>query len=339
MGDVTAIVVGLGVRGCHWLDLLARSDGAQVVAGVDPDAGARNQARRYLGGPACRLFPALSMALRNCNAQAAIVCTPATVREEPVLACLEAGMGVLVEKPFARSAAEARRMVARAEALGRPLVVAQNYRYALPEAAIRQALADGAIGRVGFCHCVSHRLRPAAGTYLVRVRYAQLDMAVHHFDNFRHQLGADAVSVKATAFNPPWSDYEHGAGISVLITFSNGVGASYLGSYASQNNSFSERIEGSEGLLTCEDTRVRCRRRGRIFAFRPRAPEMHALDRRKLPYGGMHAVLEEMKRALDGDLDTPNCAKRNLQTLGILLACIASDSEGCEVSIAEALNA
>jgi len=64
------------------------------------------------------------------------------------IAALEAGKDVLCEKPFARNAAEARDMVAAAEASGRVLIEAFHYRF---HNVMRAAVAlahEGALGRL-----------------------------------------------------------------------------------------------------------------------------------------------------------------------------------------------
>jgi predicted dehydrogenase len=335
---LSVLVAGLGGRGRQWLEILARCDNAAAVCGVDPDPGARYAASRYLGGPVLRLFPTLDIALKNCSAAAAIICTPVFLHEETTLACLEAGMGVLLEKPFAGSAAAAHAMTERAADLDLPLIIAQNYRYAMPARAVEGILKAGLIGKPGFGQCVSHMCRRNPVSPCAHLSYAQLDMAVHHFDMLRCVLDAECVSVRARAFNTPWSFFDHGAGIEALLAFDGGVEMTYVGSWASRANRFSLRVEGAGGFLTCEDERVRYTAAGRILPGRAPAADMHPLDRLKAPYGGMHALIEELRAALAGDRTTPNRAEANLGTLGMALACALSDREGREVSLAEALS-
>ncbi len=63
-------------------------------------------------------------------------------------AALEAGKGVLVEKPFAMNAVEAQAMVEAAERAGRPLLEAFHYRFHDAFARAQAVLAEGRLGRI-----------------------------------------------------------------------------------------------------------------------------------------------------------------------------------------------
>jgi predicted dehydrogenase len=72
--------------------------------------------------------------------------TPHTLHAENTRLCLEAGKAVLCEKPFTINAAEARSIVELARARGLFLMEAMWTRFRPHMVALRQALADGAIG-------------------------------------------------------------------------------------------------------------------------------------------------------------------------------------------------
>jgi predicted dehydrogenase len=64
------------------------------------------------------------------------------------IAALEAGKGVLCEKPFARDAAEARAMVEAAERAGRPLIEAFHYRFHNVIRRAEDLVRSGALGQI-----------------------------------------------------------------------------------------------------------------------------------------------------------------------------------------------
>jgi predicted dehydrogenase len=76
--------------------------------------------------------------------------TPNYLHCEFTVKALEAGAHVLVEKPMAVTAAEARKMVNAAAKAGRVLMVAMQRRFGGIERAIKDALSSGAIGQPNF---------------------------------------------------------------------------------------------------------------------------------------------------------------------------------------------
>ncbi len=77
-----------------------------------------------------------------------VVSSPPVAHEEQVIAALEAGAHVLVEKPFALSAEPARRMRDAAERLGRTLLVGFGWPAAPVFSLSRRLIEAGEIGRI-----------------------------------------------------------------------------------------------------------------------------------------------------------------------------------------------
>jgi predicted dehydrogenase len=78
--------------------------------------------------------------------QAVSVCTPDFAHRDPVVASLEAGKHVLVEKPFATSLADAKEMVKAAERTGNKLMVKYLSRWNPQQEWMKRAIDDGEIG-------------------------------------------------------------------------------------------------------------------------------------------------------------------------------------------------
>jgi len=336
MTPLRLLIVGLGQRGGQWLPACASWEDVEVVAAADPDPGTRSLARTYLPGPSWRLFPRLDFALGQVDADAAIICTPLPIHTETALACLQARLGVLVEKPFAMTMAEARQLIAEAEARSLALLVGQNYRHSQPEQALRRALQAGVIGEVGFIECVSHRYRPAAGTYQATIEFADMDMAIHHLDNFRAQLGCSAVSVQARLFNPPWSGYRHGGALHAHIVMENGVEISYSGSLVSQTDGFHERLEGSRGALVTDGKTIMVHQ-PRDLVGKPLPDSRGTRDRVPLHLDGLRKLMDDLIAACRGEGQPETAARDNLQTLAMALACLRSSRENRPVTIEEVM--
>jgi predicted dehydrogenase len=82
----------------------------------------------------------------------AVIVSPHTVHHEQAMACLDAGLHVLVDKPMTTSAADARALVARAAAVGRQIVVPYGWNF---KDFTRRAVDLVAGGRVGDIRHVS----------------------------------------------------------------------------------------------------------------------------------------------------------------------------------------
>jgi predicted dehydrogenase len=125
-----------------WLDIPA----AQIIAVADESEAGRERAKERLKAPAAyadyremlqREKPDLvSIAPRwlDCHRDMALACAGAGVR------------GVLMEKPLARTLAEADAIVAGAEKAGMKLAIAHQTRYSPRLKKVRELIADGRIG-------------------------------------------------------------------------------------------------------------------------------------------------------------------------------------------------
>ena len=106
-----AAIIGAGLMG-QWHADAVRRIGGRVTVIVDPNDAAREAlGRRY---PNARLVAALDPADIARHANAAHVCTPLETHVEIVRTLLAAGVHALVEKPFAKTAAETTTVLALA---------------------------------------------------------------------------------------------------------------------------------------------------------------------------------------------------------------------------------
>ncbi len=117
-------VVGVGHLGRHHARILSSLDGAELVAVVDTDEGRAAQAAAATGARALSDFRELVG-----HVDAVTVAVPTELHRDVALPFLERGTAVLVEKPMARSLAEADEIVAAAEASGATLAIGHTERY------------------------------------------------------------------------------------------------------------------------------------------------------------------------------------------------------------------
>lgn len=149
MRQVHVAVVGAGgaAQVVH-LPILKRLPDVEVVALVDIEVEkARTIAERFGVENVAREVSDLE---RFEPVEAVVVCTPNDTHEENVVAALEMGKHVLVERPISVDSASAARMIEAARKADRQLMVAMNQRYRYDVRAIQHFVAAGELGEIFF---------------------------------------------------------------------------------------------------------------------------------------------------------------------------------------------
>jgi len=126
---------------CH-APALSRSADWEVCAVCDPSEERRRRAARAF--PRSAVFESLERLLETSRADALIVATPHALHAPIARIGLDAGLHVLVEKPMATTAAEARALVDAAARSGKCLTVGFNRRFRKPYRAIRAGVERAA---------------------------------------------------------------------------------------------------------------------------------------------------------------------------------------------------
>ena len=124
---------------------------------------------------------------------AVVIATPNALHAPQAIACLEAGKHVLVEKPMARTLAEAEAMNRAAAGSGASLMVAHCWRFHPDVLALRRRIAAGELGEVVKTRGYGvHAAWGPAGWFVDRELAgggALVDMGVHAIDTARFLLG------------------------------------------------------------------------------------------------------------------------------------------------------
>ena len=142
---VPVALVGCGAWGENLLRVLHESPRAELVAVADTSAARREVARVKV--PAVPIVEGLDEVI-TLGARAVVIATPPRSHASLVLAALDAGLDVFVEKPLALSTADADRCVARAAALGRVAMVGHLLRYHPAVERLVAMVHEGALGAV-----------------------------------------------------------------------------------------------------------------------------------------------------------------------------------------------
>jgi predicted dehydrogenase len=151
---VGAVVVGTSF-GCLSHVRAMRAAGFDVLAivGRDPEKTAARAERFQVPNAMTSLADALALP----GVDAVAVATPPHTHAPIVLDVVAAGKHVVCEKPFARDAAEGRRMLDAAEAAGVVHLLGTEFRWATGQALAARLIRDGAIGS------------PRMGTFILHV--------------------------------------------------------------------------------------------------------------------------------------------------------------------------
>ncbi|GAB3216418.1 Gfo/Idh/MocA family oxidoreductase [Kineococcus gypseus] len=328
--------VGLGGWGRDWeRNALPPVGEVERVAVVDAHEPSLRSAQEELGLPDAACFTSLAEALAAVPADGVLVTAPVRSHVPVALEVLDAGLHVLVEKPFAPSVAEARTAVERAEQRGLVLQVSQNYRAYPAPRAVRELIAAGAVGDLSVVHVDFRRwgndAPPGGNPHHAFPHPLLFDMAIHHFDLLRMVTGREAVRVHATVTDPPWSRFEQEASAVLTIEMSGGLVAGYRGSWVSRapqtawDGEWS--IEGEHGRIAftgrgedgpADDVVTLSREGG--------APER--VDLPVLPLWGRSAGLQQFHRAVRGGPAPEVTGRSNLPSLAVCEAAVRSVASG-----------
>lgn len=138
-------VIGTGIAGRFVHAMHAHTaQRAVAVTARDPEKTARFAAEHGIE----RVLPSVEALIDAADVDVVYVSTPHPLHHEQALAAIAAGKHVLIEKPIAMSADEARSILDAARAAGVLAMEAMWTRY-LPQSSImRQVIADGVIGEL-----------------------------------------------------------------------------------------------------------------------------------------------------------------------------------------------
>lgn len=184
MADRTRVaVIGVGHLGRHHARILSALDGAELVAVVDTLPG---RAAEIAAGTGARALTDYRDIVGEVDA--VTIAVPTEQHRDVALPFLATGTAVLVEKPMARSLAEADELLAAARASGATLAVGHTERYNPAVAAVMPLVTSPRFIEV-------HRL----GVFPERSLDIDVvfDLMIHDLDVILSLVRSDVVSIEA----------------------------------------------------------------------------------------------------------------------------------------------
>ncbi len=205
---VGLIGYGLGGRAFH-APYVRTTPGMALRAVVS-----RDPAKVHADLPDTRVVPSVEDLLAAPDIDLVVVSSPDALHAEHAIAALDAGKHVLIDKPFATSLADARRVIAAGEAARRHLTVFHNRRWDADFLTLRALIADGRLGEIVQFESHFDRWRPApAATWKdAREGGSWLDLGPHLVDQALVLFGRpQAITADIATLRPgaPAPDYFH----------------------------------------------------------------------------------------------------------------------------------
>jgi myo-inositol 2-dehydrogenase / D-chiro-inositol 1-dehydrogenase len=187
-------VIGVGRIGRTHAHVLAHQiEGAAVGAVYDARPSTARNVAAELGVPAARSVEEIL----DGDIDAVAICSTADTHVELMIAAAAAGKAVFCEKPVSLELAELDRALAAIEAAGVPFQVGFNRRFDPAHAAVREAVASGAVGAPHLVRISSRDPEPPPLEYIRTSGGLFLDMTIHDFDMARFVTASEVVEVFA----------------------------------------------------------------------------------------------------------------------------------------------
>jgi myo-inositol 2-dehydrogenase/D-chiro-inositol 1-dehydrogenase len=244
-------IIGAGwIAGAHYR-LLETLEEAEVTAVCDVD---RERAEALTSGTGARVYTDWRELLDREDLDALLVCTPPMSHREPAVAAFDRGLPVYLEKPIARTLADAAAIAEAAERTGAVCAVGYQWHALDLLDELRKLLDRQQIGLLVGTSIGPTQSRPwfldrrAGGGNL-------LERGSHHFDLVR-AIGGDVVSAQAAASRVRLARSAAGAGdiddaVTVLLTLASGALATVVVAWTrpGQPGSYGMDVVASESTL------------------------------------------------------------------------------------------
>ncbi|HET6882619.1 MAG TPA: Gfo/Idh/MocA family oxidoreductase [Pirellulales bacterium] len=201
MAKLQIVVAGVGLMGRRHIELIKANPSCELAAIIDPATHAAEVAGRV----GVRLYRSLEDLFRSAHPDGVILATPNAIHLDGVLACIQAGVPTLVEKPLAGTLEEGERICEAAERAGAKILVGHHRRYNPILLRARQIVEQGTLGRLvavqgsavfykpdEYFDEAPWRRQPGGGPILINL--------IHEIDSLRCVCG-EIASVQAMTSN------------------------------------------------------------------------------------------------------------------------------------------
>jgi predicted dehydrogenase len=264
-GTLRVGVLGAGWAGEAHVAAYSRLPGVEVTGLWNRTKTRAEALATKLGYPDLTVYDDWQRLIGAGNCDVISIATAPMLRSDPLLAALDQGCHVLVEKPISVGVPEARVMAAAAEEANTVTASCFNWRYAPAYQTAQQAIRSGQIGAIRDLRTEGY-FRTRSQTFIDGPWGARMDISngtlgeglSHDFDKARYLSGEEFVSV-ISRITPvtikPDADFFVDGGRSMhLAELSGGILAQFCFSITVGEDRFSWLIVGDEGSLRIPDS-------------------------------------------------------------------------------------
>lgn len=185
--------VRVGIIGCggiangKHMPSLKEVEGVEMVAFCDLIIEKAEKAAKQYGTPDAKVYTDYKELLKDESIEVVHVLTPNRSHADLTIDALYAGKHVMCEKPMAKNAADAKRMLDAAKATGKKLTIGYQHRQKAASQYAKQYIDTGALGEIYYANCYAIRRRGTPNWGVFLNEYEQgggpvVDIATHSLD-------------------------------------------------------------------------------------------------------------------------------------------------------------
>lgn len=292
-------VLKAGIIGCGGIAIgkhmpaLSRIPEVEMTAFFDIKPERAKEAASRFGTAGAKVYNDYRELLKDKSIDMVHICTPNKSHADITVDALEAGKHVMCEKPMAKTAADARRMVEAARRTGKKLTVGYQNRFRPDSRYLHKLCSNGELGEIYFAkaHAIRRRAVPTWGVFLnaeeqgggplIDIGTHALDLTLWMMGNYKPRSVMGSVYRKlgdrkdsANAWGP-WDPKEFTVEDSAFgfITMENGATIILESSWALnslQTGEAKTTLCGTEGGADMLDgLRINGEKYGRLFVTKP----------------------------------------------------------------------
>jgi predicted dehydrogenase len=328
------VLLGTGFMARLWMKTIQTREDCEV-AGVASRRDLAEELHRDFGiAPGTPFYGNWEEAVDRCEADGVLITLPQIMHPEAVIRALRAGRHVLCEKPLSVNLSGARAVFEETQKHpGRVVMLNQNFRWRPHIQALRKAIREELIGRIGHIQyeCRQQIRRKTTNAWREKMPEPYLlDFAIHHFDMIRYLTGDEPARLMGMSFRPSWSWFESNPAAAAILTLRSGTVVDYGGTMVSQGLETPQ-----EGLITVIGEKGTLHLDGESRVALHGGGEVRTLPQEPIAGGELGYAMTEFLEAVREKRQPETHVAEHIRSLALPLAVMESARRGAAVDLSE----